>query len=409
MVLWIIGLLLAASLVCGNAAGGTPSGESSRSASETASPEGVAWVLETLDGEPVLEGTFVWLRLDGGSLEGLDGCNTYGGRNEDGTPAAGADGQFNVPPYGGTEMLCLDPDGIMEQADRYLQLLGRGQSFRVVDDRLEILDGAGEALLGFVRQVPLAGKPVELASTEWQQVVDGSAGEDVRAATLVFLDDRHAVGITACRGYAAFYLALDGRLRFPTISMTEYDAPCVEESRRQEGQFTDDLSQAIEYSVSDEDGTRRLRIRTSRGRTVTFEPLAGGVQSVFDVGWPLTAFVTVSKGGDPDAPLLRVDRLIPQTVVTARFHEKGVSGFGGCNFYGARLEPEEPIAREDGSFAKGALTLESTVMYCSDPPGVTEQEERFTELIPQFERYRIYGQLLVVHTKGDVVLLFQYE
>ena len=35
-----------------------------------------------------------------------------------------------------------------------------------------------------------------------------------------------------------------------------------------------------------------------------------------------------------------------------------------------------------------------------------EQEQRFRRLIPQFERYRIYGELLVVHTSEDVVLLF---
>lgn len=45
-------------------------------------------------------------------------------------------------------------------------------------------------------------------------------------------------------------------------------------------------------------------------------------------------------------------------------------------------------------------------MDCADPPGVLEQEERFTGLIRQFEGYRIYGELLVVHTNEDVVLLF---
>ena len=159
--------------------------------------------------------------------------------------------------------------------------------------------------------------------------------------------------------------------------------------------------------MSDEDDTSRLRIRTSRGRTLTFEAVDTEFKSVSDVGWPLAAFVTVGWWGDPDEPLLRVDRLIPETEVTVRFHLQGASGFGGCNFYGARLEPEEPLARENGSFAKGLMAIESTAMYCNDPPGVTEQEKRFTELIPQFDSYRIYGDLLVVHASEDVVLLFQ--
>ena len=81
---------------------------------------------------------------------------------------------------------------------------------------------------------------------------------------------------------------------------------------------------------------------------------------------------------------LRVDRLIPGTEVTAGFHESGVAGFGGCNSYGARLEPEEPVAREDGSFAMGTIAIESTDRLCSDPPGVLEQEKRFTGLIPKW-------------------------
>ena len=398
VILGIVGLL-ATGLACG--------GDSPRSASETTSLEGDAWVLQKLDGEPVLDETFVWMKLDGDEYEGLDGCNTFGGRHEDGKPVASANGEFDAPPSHRTLIGCEIPDGILEQADRYLELLRQGQSFRVVADRLEILDGQGEARLGFVRQAPLAGHPIELTGTEWQLVMEDSADESARAATLAFVDDRLAVGTTACRGYAAFYSASDGRLGFPTTSMTRYEtSSCAEKSRRQEGQFTDDLSRAIEYSVSDEDGTRRFRIRTSRGRTVTFEPLAVGVESVFDAGWPLTAFVTVGKRGDPDAPLLRVDRLIPETVITARFHEKGVSGFGGCNFYDARLEPEEPIAREDGTFTTGLMGMTTTAKGCPDPPGVTKQEKRFTELIPQFERYRIYGELLVVHTNEDVVLLF---
>ena len=399
--LGIIGLL-AAGVACGGE-------ESSRSASESASPEGVIWVLQTLYGEPVLDGTFVWLRLDGDGYEGVDGCNRYGGQSGNGTPVVGEGGELNALPIFVNQAECEFPAGIMEQSDEYRRLLGRqGQSLKVEGGRLEILDWAGEVGMVFVRQVPLAGRPVDLAGTEWQLVVEDSADESVRAATLAFVDEHLAVGMTACRGYAAFYRVRDGRVSFPATSMTEYggSSPCDKESKRREGQFTDDLSQAIEYSVSDEDGTRRLRIRTSRGRTVTFEPLAAGVESVFDAGWPLTAFVTVDNRGDPDTPLLKVDRLIPQTAVTARFHEKGVSGFGGCNFYGARLEPEEPIAREDGTFATGLMTIESTVMDCNDPAGVTEQEKRFTELIPQFGRYRIYGKLLVVHTNNDVVLLF---
>ena len=163
----------------------------------------------------------------------------------------------------------------------------------------------------------------------------------------------------------------------------------------------------IEQLGQPEDGTNRLRIRTSRGRTLTFEPLEAGVKGLYDVDWRLTA--TLDKGRtDPDRSLaLRTDSLLQGTEVTARFHvSRGVSGFGGCNLYNVKREPEEPFARRDGTFAQGAMSIEATVKDCLDPPGVMEQEKHFEGHIPQFERYRIYGELLVVHTNEDDVLLF---
>ena len=388
----------------------TPRPGATPPAPTTQIPDGSTWILQTLDGDPVLGGTFVWLRLDGDTYSGFDGCNTFGGRFEDGKPVASGDGEFAAPPTFRTLIGC--PESIEGQADSYIELLEQGERFRVVDDRLEILGGGGEVRLIFVQQVPLSGSAVELVGTEWQLVVEDSTGGDEKAATLVFVDDHLTVGTTACRSYVASYEASDERLDFRSTAMTEYGgaSTCADESRIQEGQFTDDLSPASEYSVSEEEGIKRLRIRTGQGRTVTFEPLVAGVESVLDVEWHLSVFVTVSEWGDPDVVPLRVDRLIPGTEVTARFHiGRGVSGFGGCNPYGAKLEPEEPFAREDGTFATGLMAITSTAKGCPDPPGVTEQERRFTGLISNFERYRIYGQLLVVHTKDDVVLMFQAE
>ena len=401
VMLGIIGLL-ATGLACG--------GNSSPLVSGALNPEGVTWVLRTIYGEPVLDGTFVWLRLDGDEYQGVDGCNGYGGKNQHGEPVVGDEGEFNPSPASWTDMLCELPGGVMEQAEEYRRLLGRqGQSLRVGGDRLEILDWSGEVGLVFVRQIPLAGEAVELAGTAWRFVAEDSAGGDVRAATLVFLDDSHAVGITACRGYVAAYRVSGGRLNLHSSGMTEYGrSECAEETRRREGEFTTDLSRAIEYSVSEEDGMRRLRILTSRGRTATFEPVEAGAEGLFGVEWRLTAIVDTGQTDPGKSLAKRTDRLVSGTEVTAKFDiGGGMSGFGGCNSYGATLEPEEPFARKDGTFAKGAMAIESTVKGCSDPPGVQEQRKRFTELIPQFERYRIYGKLLVVHTDEGVVLLFR--
>ena len=408
-ILFIAGLFLAG-IACTNPDGATPNGNKTgggplRSASTNPPPDGPTWVLHLQDGSTPIEGTFVWLKLDGDTYSGLDGCNTFGGRSEDGTPVAGADGSFTAPSTWSTQMLCPVPGGIMEQADRYLGLLRQGKSFRVADDRMEILDGRDDTRLIFVQQTILSGLPVDLAGTQWQLVVEYNGSGFVDPATLAFVDDHLAAGMTSCRGYVASYMAPDGQLSFPSIAMTEYSSSCSEEMRADEGRFTDDLSQAVEYSVSEEEGTKRLMIRTSRGRTLIFEPLNTPFNTVFGAEWRLRALVDVGQE-DPEMVLLRVARPIPETEVTVQFDKASIWGSGGCNTYSSQLESGGFLVNESG-----AIDIGDTVVWneqlCTDPAGIMEQEERFIELVPMFERFRIYGNLLVVHIENDVVLLFQ--
>ena len=88
---------------------------------------------------------------------GFDGCNHYDGRSKDGAPIADADGRLSVQDGFRTEEYCSEPQGIMDQADTYISALGQGERFRIVDDRLEILDSGGVTRLVFVKQEPPAG------------------------------------------------------------------------------------------------------------------------------------------------------------------------------------------------------------------------------------------------------------
>ena len=405
--------LFAASVACSNPDGAVPIGESTATAVSQPVPtiqvpDGSTWILQGLDGSPLIEGTFAWLNVDGHTFTGFDGCNNFGGRSEDGTPVAGAGGEFTLPPAASTLIGCQFPHGILDQADSYLELLRLGERFSVDGDRLEIVDSTGAARLVFVRQVPLSGRPAELPGTQWQLVGEGKGGDDVKAATLAFVDEHLVAGTTGCRGYVASYDSSGGRLGFPAISMMEYEvSSCSEEMREREGRFTDDLSQALEYSVSEEEGAMRLMIRTSRGKTVTFSPLANEIESVFDVVWYLTAFVSVGQR-DSDMGLLRTSRLIPGTEMTVRFSEGAVGGSAGCNSYGSQPESGGILVNEDGTFDLGD-DIGRSLGLCTDPAGIMEQEKRYMELIPKFERYRIYGSLLVVHTEDGTILLFQTE
>jgi heat shock protein HslJ len=141
-------ILLAA---CGKPSQGQPPAQGSSLADSE-------WVLVLLNGKAPIEGSAITLRFGETSIEGSGGCNTYGGRYT----ASGDSLRLNDLYW--TEIGCIDPKGIMEQEQAYLQVLGAVARYRVAQgqgggDRLEVYDEAGTQILGFV--APTSDAPVE--------------------------------------------------------------------------------------------------------------------------------------------------------------------------------------------------------------------------------------------------------
>ena len=356
------------------------------------------WVLESLDGRPVIEGSVITLRIGDNWFDGIDGCNSYGGRSEDGARIAAADGTFTVAGADKTAMLCPEPEGVMDQADAYITALVQGEKFRITDDRLEILDSSGAARLVFVRQAPLSGSPMDLEGTAWRLLEEGDTDGDVRAPTMVFLDDRLLTGVTACRPYAAFYRTSNGNIRFPAVSMlTRDESSCPDESRTLQYDYTDFLTWAREYSVDEEGGSSLLRIWSIRGKTLTFEPLPRTVEDIADAEWTLWKFIEIRQ----DVGVPQDSSVIEGTEVTISFGEDSLGGSSGCNSYGG------PAKVEDGSVTVDRQSFFSTAKLCEGPDGLIEQEKRYFSLVQRATRYGIYGDGLFMQTDDDVFLLFQ--
>ena len=94
-------------------------------------PVGATWVLESVDGKPVVEGSFVELEIGEEWASGYDGCNGYGGRIPEGGAIFGADGAFAAPPMAVTAMTVSEPEGVMDQADAFMAALMAGDRYRV--------------------------------------------------------------------------------------------------------------------------------------------------------------------------------------------------------------------------------------------------------------------------------------
>ena len=248
--------------------------------------DGATWILATIDGQPPIAGTYLTLTIGGSQFGGFDGCNSFGGRHQSGTPVVKLDGTISVPPFGGTDAGC-PTDAILEQANRYLEVMTRAVNANVVDDRLHISDRSGDAALVFARQTPLTGRSIDLVGTSWRLVdSDGIYGK--RPTTVVFLSDHAAVGTAACRDYAVGYTSNAGRIRIPDTGMAGSAEACSRDAIDREQLFTEDFGWANEYSTHYVQGalrTLRMVVRTSRGKTLIFEPLPQPPHVISDERW----------------------------------------------------------------------------------------------------------------------------
>ena len=187
---------------------------------------------------------------------------------------------------------------------------------------------------------------------------------------------------------------------------------CSEDSRRPEAAFISTLSSSDEYSVVEDEGTRRLSIRTSLGKMLVFEPLPPAAGEIADTEWSLRAFVRLhfvrQHADGPEVWEIRharedVEEVLPDTAVTISFDEDGMEGSSGCNSYAG------PAKLEEGSITVDARLLHLTAKLCEGPVGLMEQEERYFALINRLTRYGIYGDRLFLQTADDVFLLFEAE
>ena len=111
------------------------------------------WVLVSLNGKSPIEGTEITLNFEKEFLGGGMGCNNYGGGPDSGEYVATEDGTLTLPGIlAVTVQLCSTPEGIMEQEAAYIAALRSATSYRVLDDRLEIDNAAGDTILVFARE-----------------------------------------------------------------------------------------------------------------------------------------------------------------------------------------------------------------------------------------------------------------
>lgn len=367
--------------------------------------DGETWILEKVDGRPLVDGMYATLTIDGPHFGGFDGCNSFGGRHVTGYRVVKRDGQISLPPFAMTAAGCPTPE-ILDQANRYLEAMRQQSKARVIDDRLLIVDRSAAVALVFVRQRPLAGRPVDLAGTSWRLLDDNATYGD-GVTTLVFLHPWAAVGTTVCRDYQIGYTASNGRIRIPSRGMAGSTERCSRDAVRREHEFGEDFGWANEYSVHRVEGSEHLAVRTSRGKTLTFEPLVAPAGAIFDQNWHLIRFLEPRSGASSSRWLTDRDPA-PGTDITATFSETGIEGSLGCHSYAHRRVGGDGASMigPDGAMTMGAVSL-SMKSSCDNGADITTQQQQYLDLVASAERYHVFEDRLVIVTDSGDALMFQ--
>jgi heat shock protein HslJ len=102
--------------------------------------DGTTWQLVSLEDVPPIAGTTLTATFENGELGGSAGCNSYGGNYQVSGEPLSIDQLFS------TLMACTDPQGVMEQEQSYLSLLGDAQGFELSDGQLVIFASGGQTL-----------------------------------------------------------------------------------------------------------------------------------------------------------------------------------------------------------------------------------------------------------------------
>ena len=412
---YLLALLLALSWACGGPRDMLISPQDTPSPTQTPmSAAGQIWVLETLNGAPVIEGTELTLNIGETDAGGLDGCNSFFGSHEDGSLVARSDGTISFPSFGGTLAMCGDP-AEAAQSDSYLAALADGTEYQILDNRLEIRDASGQVRLVLVNKSPLVGEAVNLTGTAWRLVsFDGKSPRGI-PPTLAFWDESLVGGTVDDYGYVAQYEKWKTSLRVLSITGTTRASRIPDQDVRDF--LLGGIRRSGRYAVREEGGIRLLRIRTGGGAPLDFEELMPMVDNISGTEWRLKSFIEVREGENRAGGPPCIENVLHGANIVARFTEMSVSGTAGSMEY-SHDNLNLSVVRPGESDADGSDDKDTDLPHGRCPGEDSEkaavrdvagQGERYLELLPQLRRYMIFGDRLVILTDSQQVLLFQAD
>ena len=241
--LWPAAVLTLSLLLAGCAVTSDPFNRTSADGAGPSELVGITWLLDELNGQPTVEGSFPSVTFnDDGGLGGSGGCNVYAGDyTNSGNQIDVADNLVS------TMMACDEP--IMTQEFGFFEVLKTASSFAVVDTKLTLSDQAGTALATFNAQSQ------DLAGTSWQITAYNNGQEAVVSVlegttpTIEFGADGQLSGSAGCNRVTGSYSTADGTIKLGPLATTQMACPEPEGVMDQETRLVAALESAATYHV----------------------------------------------------------------------------------------------------------------------------------------------------------------
>jgi len=222
---------------------------------------GTRWILLTLNGHELLPDTGIVLEFESERLNGTAGCNRYGAQYT----LSARDG-IVVSEGSRTEMLCTEPDGVMEQESEYIDAFWKVNRYQVQGTTLTLANEQDGIRLEYQLLPAFEAHPELLSGKTWQLVsAPGLEGTNLSAFTLRFEENFYR-GTTACRDYEGTYQTESDSLQFLSLSMTT-EVSCSENDLLAEQEYTSLLGTVWQYNVSE----TQLELYTDRGAKLVYE------------------------------------------------------------------------------------------------------------------------------------------
>lgn len=344
---------------------------------------GSEWILTQLNGSPALTETQINLEFRDDGAGGYSGCNWYGGHPE----ISGNSIRFGDISM--TLRLC-HPESLVEQEQRYHDLLRTVEHFEIVGTTLSMSDASGATTLVFERREVATVDPSLLIDTTWLLVEfnDGEAAGP--PGLLTFEDESSFTTRDGCYNYSGSYTTDGDKLSMPASEANAHACLQPLDVQTNPANLANAMGGVAWYRL-DADASE-LELLHYDGSVARFTRVTDlPADDAWAVTWQLQSIVA---GGHTESLIAATEITLHLANPSLQLNEpQPIRGNSGCNTYQASI-----LAGVDDFTFTDIMVTE---MGCVEPAGVMEQEQRFLELLGAVTSHNVYEENTLQLTTAD--------